>query len=240
MERRAFLRALLAVGTGAPLASLPPDAPAAVVDQLWQQAITSPTEFAVDSYGTLWVQGVDDLEYRHQAFDIDVRDGMTSSQLASAVEECLPLVEHLNNECREALESLAEETDESGRTSYRSLRHRVSRAADGEAWRAWVDFHAAQRRAPELVKTIREWLTEPLAVADYEHVSPYSGPQGEAYQFFDCLPHRDLKAIGVRIVEGDHPGSSYFAAELTLGVDEANTRVAELGWPIRFVESSRW
>ncbi|MFG6468397.1 hypothetical protein [Roseateles sp. BYS87W] len=240
MERRAFLRALLAVGASAPLASLPSNAPAAVVDQLWQQAIETPTEFAVDSYGTLWVPGVPEVEYRHQAFELVVRDGMTGAQIASLVEECPPLAEDLNDACLRALEDLAEAEQEPGRAQHRSLKRRISRAPASEAWRAWIDFLAAQKRLPELVEFIQAWLAQPLAVADYEHVSPYNGPQGEACRFFDTLPHKALTALGVRLVEGDHPGSSYFAAELTVGLDDANARVAKLGWPIRFVESSRW
>lgn len=240
MERRAFLRALLAVGLSTPFGSLPPNAAAAAVDDLWQQAISTPTEFAVDLHGTLWVPGIPEVEYRHQGFDLVVRDGMVGSQITSVVEECLPLAEHLNDLCMLELEHLAQDEEQPGRTVYRLLKRLVSRAGDGEAWRAWVGFLDGQERLPDLVASILGWLAEPLTLADYEHVSPYVGPQGQAYQFFDTLPQSDLLALGVQLVEGDRPGSSYNAAELTLNVDEANARVAELGWPIRFIESSRW
>jgi hypothetical protein len=44
--------------------------------------------------------------------------------------------------------------------------------------------------------------------------------------------HRD--ELGVVIVEGDHPGSDYFAAELRVEIADANRSAAKLGLPFRF------
>jgi hypothetical protein len=44
-----------------------------------------------------------------------------------------------------------------------------------------------------------------------------------------------MDALGVVIIEGEHPGSSYFAAELRIPVEEANAIAEENGWTIRFV-----
>ena len=46
-----------------------------------------------------------------------------------------------------------------------------------------------------------------------------------------------LDALHVEIVEGEHPGSSYYAAELAIGVDEANRTAEEACIPVRFVAS---
>ena len=41
-------------------------------------------------------------------------------------------------------------------------------------------------------------------------------------------------ALGVVIVEGDRPGSSYFAAELRNELADANAAAQRLGLPFRF------
>jgi hypothetical protein len=43
-----------------------------------------------------------------------------------------------------------------------------------------------------------------------------------------------LEALGVTIVEGEHPGSSYFAAELTGDVEVENKAAKAAGIALRF------
>jgi hypothetical protein len=45
----------------------------------------------------------------------------------------------------------------------------------------------------------------------------------------------DRDKLRVRIVEGDHPGSSYYAAELSGDIDEANRAAEAADIPVRFV-----
>ena len=57
-----------------------------------------------------------------------------------------------------------------------------------------------------------------------------------AYRYFeDHAKERDL--LGIEIVDGDCPGSSYFAAELHIDVDEANLRARIHKLPYRFREA---
>jgi len=79
---------------------------------------------------------------------------------------------------------------------------------------------------------VSKWLESPLPL-DYE-VPLHLGPMGEAYRFFGNLGRETLKALGVVIVEGEHPGSSYYAAELRTPVPVANATAVRLGLPIRF------
>jgi hypothetical protein len=53
-------------------------------------------------------------------------------------------------------------------------------------------------------------------------------------EFFESLPFETLAALGVVIVEGDHPGSTYVGAELRQPIEEANEVAADLGMPFRF------
>ncbi|MBS0177041.1 MAG: hypothetical protein JSR64_23710 [Nitrospira sp.] len=42
-----------------------------------------------------------------------------------------------------------------------------------------------------------------------------------------------MDALGIVVIEGDCPGSSYYAAELHTEVEVANRIAAERGWTIR-------
>ncbi len=43
-----------------------------------------------------------------------------------------------------------------------------------------------------------------------------------AKKYFERLVFKTLDGIGVQIIEGDHPGSSYYAAVLRQGIDYVN------------------
>lgn len=55
-----------------------------------------------------------------------------------------------------------------------------------------------------------------------------------AYRFFSGMDYADLKTLGVKLIEGEHPGSTYFAAELAIPIEEANARAEAAGIDIRF------
>jgi hypothetical protein len=48
------------------------------------------------------------------------------------------------------------------------------------------------------------------------------------------MPLDICEELGVVIVEGDRPGSTYFAAELRQSIPDANRAAARLGLPFRF------
>ena len=123
---------------------------------------------------------------------------------------------------------------------FRSLDRRVNRQKNGEDWRAWLDQRAADGQVDAVVSEVNEWLKGGLDEPDYPYLCRSGGPQGEAMGFFEALPYEDLEALGVVIVEGDHPGSTDLAAALRIDIDEANAQARGLGWPIVFKEGSRW
>lgn len=54
------------------------------------------------------------------------------------------------------------------------------------------------------------------------------------YRFFSNMDNADLRTLGVKVIEGEFPGSTYFEAELRIPIDEANARAETAGIPIRF------
>ena len=55
-----------------------------------------------------------------------------------------------------------------------------------------------------------------------------------AKKYFECLDYETLDGLGVQIVEGDHPGSSYYAAVLRQDIDYVNNIARSLGLKFRF------
>ena len=58
-----------------------------------------------------------------------------------------------------------------------------------------------------------------------------------AKKYFECLGYETLDGLGVQIIEGDHPGSSYYAAVLRHDIDYGNQVARGLGLTFRFREA---
>ena len=58
-----------------------------------------------------------------------------------------------------------------------------------------------------------------------------------AKKYFECLGYETLDGLGVQIIEGDHPGSNYYAAVLRQDVDYVNQVARDLGLTFRFREA---
>lgn len=85
-------------------------------------------------------------------------------------------------------------------------------------------------------RAVKQWLSEWPADADSEaaYFAIATRPDREAMTFFEQLPTRVLDALGVAIVEGEHPGSSFYAAVLEGSIAKANAMARELNMPLRF------
>ena len=55
-----------------------------------------------------------------------------------------------------------------------------------------------------------------------------------AYRYFSAMDYTDIRTLGVKVIEGEFPGSTYFEAELRIPIDEANARAEAADIPIRF------
>lgn len=93
-------------------------------------------------------------------------------------------------------------------------------------------------RQVKWAKALQFWLG---ANANWEddHLPRNGTAQGAALEFFQSMGGDALDTVGVTVVEGEHPGSTYYAAELTGDIDAANKAAADAGIPVRFKKSSR-
>ena len=115
----------------------------------------------------------------------------------------------------------------------RRLKHLPEEPYEGvDHWLSNVDQNDFDKRiAPE----IKEWFaSEPNWANESEYVQEQSSSQGAAYLYFRDLEFGTLKRLGVSVIEGEFPGSSYCAAELRGTIDEANTQAHELNLDIVF------
>lgn len=99
----------------------------------------------------------------------------------------------------------------------------------------------------ELVIQIDAWFKEKpsddweIDVDNTEILIPLSG-QDAAFRFFErdgVIGESDAneiaEALGIVIVEGEFPVSTYYAAELRISVNDANERAKELDLPVLFM-----
>jgi len=241
LTRRQFLAGLLAVGATIVLPVPLAQATTAQVNTAWKQLLKDPWYFEVNEFDTIVDPSIDEPKFRHQVFDADLSDRCTPESLVSDIEDCWPLTSRFQElaltELEEARSSL--EDDDSLSFFERRRLKRLVKSLDDEddGWTAWVMLEGAPG-LPKFKQVVEDWLASPIEYNDYEWFPRYSGAQGSAMGFFESLPFETLDALGVVIIEGDHPGSTYYAAELRQPLDAANAAAEELELPFRFQSSS--
>ncbi len=224
MNRRTFLKTLVALGASLPL---PLDLLAATepeIDATWERIRDVWGLFEVDDYGTLSYANFEEPRTRREAYDIadavelDIGDIENIPVLAGAAQE------HYAGLLQERF------TDSGDELFWEEIE---SMAADD--WPNWARFCSPVERV-ELDEVLNEVLgAEPDWQSEWEWFYRSGDAQGAAYDYFLQQENDVLEELGVVIVEGDHPGSSYLAAELEIPVEQANAIAAVNGWMIRFV-----
>lgn len=254
LNRREFLARMLAAGAAVSLPVKLAECSDEQIDNTWGKLLEEPWHFDVDAYGTITTSGVNAPDFRNQVFDevfyVDLTDQCTVESLILHIGECEPLLSHFRTLASEELfeiecrleDDLAQEEDDEGspessdRLSNREREQfeRQAKALRNEStgWVAMIrsgGTNCLQRFKDE----IRDWLASPIELADWDWVECESG-QSCALQFFQDISPKLLDALGVVIVEGEHPGSSYYAAELRKPVETANQAAVLLGLPFQF------
>jgi hypothetical protein len=88
-----------------------------------------------------------------------------------------------------------------------------------------------------VVGAIRDWFSEaPYWGSDEEDYLPWEATaQGIAMNHFKNMDFQSLDLLGVEVVEGDNPCSSYYSAELCYSIEEANAAAEAAGLRVRFM-----
>jgi len=203
------------------------------------------TEFEVRDGRTLHRANYAEAETRADFYE-DVASFWSGSpeDLAEAMDECEPLaweVHRVYSECRDELEWELDEAAAAGaehRKRVTALRARLRalprEPEDGAA--AWLLGLTSNEFEDRVVPEIEKWFGEPPNWGFEDDYLPEMGTaQGAALAYFRDMAAGDLKALGVKVIEGQHPGSTYYAAELRGDIDEANRAAEAAGIPVRFV-----
>lgn len=236
LNRRQFLAGLIALGATVAIPVALADATPAEVNAAWKQLLKAPWYFDVTEFNTIIDSSVSEPSIRSEVFDVRTGDQCTVSSLISEIEDCYPLTSHFQQLALDELSEvqLALEDDDLNATERKRLVELVTALDnDDEGWADWIRLLGAGGLA-RFRQEAQTWLAAPIEWSEYEWFPKGAGAQGGALAFFESLPIETLKAIGVVIIEGDHPGSTYFAAELSSSIEQANKIAGELRLPFRF------
>ena len=201
------------------------------------------TVLEVDDGDALWLAGYEAPQTRTGMYDISP-DGVADAKiLLGQAKDCVPLADHLRYEfeCfRSDLEDeLAGLEKGGGKAGARAnaLRAQLEKLPedpeDGPG--VWLPAMTSEEFALLRVSIV-DWLAD-SPDRDYEEdyfPIPADG-RTAAMQILQSEDPDTLDALGVVIIEGEHPGSTYYAAELEVPLAEANRAAERLGLTYRFV-----
>ena len=216
MNRREFLQSIAAFATTVAIQfDVLATAPESVIDQVWRAVSDDPIIFYVSEYGALSSDAVETYPAtRKELLDlVEIGDEYELRELAEDYSSCAWCIESAMED-DEVLDD------------------------DGEpvVFNDWHDYldQADAATIDRLIKDANDWINDTPDEHDYEvaNLSGYSG-RGYALRYFrDEFEY--YEAFNIVVIEGECPGSSYFAAELRMDVDEANVLAKDLDIPIRF------
>ena len=176
-------------------------------------------------------------ESNQEEFGLENEDFSTPERLLAASNGCPPLRDLLESAYSHHREALQKEAD-----SLKGSRELIKQARRNElkAQLKSLPLRCSKRLAgwiaqlnPQQFELLEDEVTE------WSRLPPENDePDGIAYalDYFRDLDPEICELLGVSIIEGDHPGSSYFAAELDISVEEANKIATEHEIPIRFFQ----
>ncbi len=245
MDRRSFLRAVAGIGLASLLpASASGDLTDVAVDEAWQALEEAPVEFVAENGCTLVVANYPNPKTRLDLFDLSESCIASPRDLAWELDSCPPLAWHvgrLSEEMKEeALYALQEKLDEQELPKADACKQMAAEernwpdADDPDALADWVG-RIDETSFADVAASVRAWLNdEPDWRWEADYFSDYAHGQSAALAFFQQQPPELLDALGIEIVEGECPGSTYYAAEIGIGIEEANRVAKEMAMPVRF------
>lgn len=233
LNRRTFLQALVAAGASWVIDA---DASDTDIDTAWAKAQAQPWVFEINESNTLVDADAFEPQVWGDVFDICTSDLTTAQDIVDQVDRCEPLRSHFQGLEWSAQYEVLEKLEEVGlsRAERKQLRRLAEAMEDPDC--GWEDcvLYQGKDDVSEFQDIIKDWLSEPIDWMQYDGEVLLSGGQGQAYRFFRSLNVRTLNALGVVLIEGEHPGSSYWAAELRESIASANAAAQALHLPIRF------
>ena len=173
--------------------------------------------FNVSDGGTLWIEGMDDSLTREDCLGLYLSNNPTADEIMSLADENWDAKQLVGQVYLQRTEVDSDDPD-----------------VDPEDLREWLD--ADPENVAAAANNLQLWLADTSLTAEDYDVAELNGrtAQGAALLFWRD-GDLDPDDFGIVIVEGEHPGSSYYAAELRESIEYANEVATRLGAPVRFV-----
>ena len=245
ISRRQFLKLASGIGLEIAIAPLKLEAAStATLNQVWQQANQTPLLFDVTEYGTLSVADYPEPKLRSDVYNINSDWNESPAALALAADRCIPLSWFAADLHRDAVGdkldsisgALRELIDCPSATQKIMFDIRKS-YGDSDCpvvVQEWLG-NLEQTEFESVVQEIEGWLAaEPDWTFEYDYFDDWATGQRAALNFFRDLDLDSISGINIEIIEGEHPGSTYYAAELTMDPEEANAIAEREAIPLRF------
>ena len=199
--------------------------------------------FLVSEHGTLSLQDYEGPDTRMEAYGLSSTKFTTRADLAS--EACIhqsvlaqlyeiylvwrdESIERLSGEDADGIDSGLAEFESKWCSDFLD---------DSDNVITWLD-QLTNAQFLKTVESINRWGAEVPEWDEYEDVLVPLNGQDMAYNMFRGCYSVMAGELGVYIVEGDHPFSTYFAAELSITVAEANQKAVAADINIRFKPES--
>jgi hypothetical protein len=180
------------------------------------------TWFEVNDSGTIRYANFAESSKRSDYYYVYENDLSTPAQLISETDKCQPLAWHIGD----LYSAYREDTAHPER-----LLTLPEEPEDG--WKDWV-LKMDEQAFDRLTDSIMAWFdAEPDWTYEEDYIPDRATAQGAALAYFN--DERELcQQLGIKIVDGEYPGSSYYAAELRGTVEAANAAAESAGLAIRF------
>lgn len=200
------------------------------------------TTYSVTTEGVIVVPGMPEPKIRADVFEqVDLRGVHTRHELIALIKACQPLTQHFRQLSQAYLDRYGQAgafvdsllAKQRPRAGAQQLILRALRRDPDEGWRQWIDY-SGDAALEGFLQHVRDWLDHEIVWSESDEFDTVWNGQAAALIVFEDLPKAILKALGVKIVDGDVPGSSYSAAELVRDIDEANRVAAMLELDFRF------
>ena len=202
-------------------------------------------EFKVYDGGTIAVANFAQPKTRAEFYE-SIADRWSDSpqELFDAMSECQPLaweVQSIYSEARDEIDSTlsdAQRYESTNKPRITALTKRLANLPeepeDGAA--DWLLSLTTDEFESRVTPTIERWFDdEPNWGFEEDYLPSGWSAQGVAFNYFSNLDSSTLDLLGVVIVEGDRPGSTYVAAELKIDITDANALAVTHQLDIRFV-----
>ena len=204
------------------------------------------TEFEVTEVGTLRMADYVEAETRAEFYE-DVADRWEGSPqgLSDAMDDCQPLawaVNSIYSDFRDEVVADIRAAESDAKQKKRRivvLKERLKKLPEEpeEGASAWLLGLTTSEFEANVVPQIQEWFSElPNWYFEDDYLPQTGTAQGAALEFFRSMDTDSVDLLRVDIVEGDRPGSTYYAAELRGNIDVANRAAEAAGLRVRFVK----